>query len=722
MALRRIDTSPHAPQSASSRTRRGKLLHGVDLSTLVWAIPLAIAGAYLVVFVVQLPRNIAYLGWDASVASAFVMPETLVRTGTGGLTVMGSTGQWVALWFGLLTAGLPLHRQLWGLAPTLLFVATAFTVGWSVAQVAGRRAGAFAVLIGLVASPLALLFLMAPFSHNAVYPCTALLGAYLIWLTRGARRRRLISLAVPPALGVVVGTCLASDVLLAATAVIPLALTAILAAVRRERRSRLVSLSALTTVAVAVPVAKLTSTTMGSLGYVTLPTPIKIAALSELPARTHLLFDGLKELFNGYLDGAQGSGPLHTQLGIASDIVMSAALLTLIAVGTRATFDFISSGLRRNATQTPAQLARSLHIVYWTISAACACGAFWIAGEGPITTHYSYYDSVVFSVAAVIPLLLSTASPLRWLIPAGASVFFAAGLLGLSANHLDVSPTVERAAANVEKIARANHVQVGYGDWADAAGLTWSTHNRVAVRPVIECLSRQGIALCPGFQAFVPSWYVPQPRHTFLLVEANGVDLGSLPEGLGKPLAAYTFGVMRMYIYPYDIAPRASARRRVSAAHGAHVVPAAAGLDDVLRPIARFVIDPPDVLADHAQREQLDAAEEGHRDHDRRVTDGEWNAAQLQAEVDERDGERQPREQHADERDQLQRVAREADDAVQPDHAAIPGSGCTCSCRRHADRGRRGRSPVRSRPGRRARAGSRGPPSARRRCRRPGGS
>jgi hypothetical protein len=538
------------------RVRGLARVRAADLSTLVWLVPLAIAAAYLLVFIVQLPRNIADLGWDSSVGSAFVMPETLVKTGAGGFTVMGSTGQWAALWFGLVTAGLPLHRQLWGVAPTLLFVATPLTVAWSVSCVANRRAAILAALIGLVASPLALAFLMAPFSHNLVYPCTALLGAYLVWLAHGRGRRRLTAVAVPPFLGVVIGACLASDVLLAATAVIPLALTAILAGLGRDRRSRVVSLSAGVTVLVAIPIAKLTSTTMGSLGYRTLPTPFKLAALSELPGRARLLWDGLKVLFNGYLGGPEGPGTLHTPLGIASDVVMSAALLALLVLGTRTTVILISSRLRKSSPPTAAQLARSLHIVYWVGSAAVPCGAFWIAGEGPTTTHYSYYETVVFSVAAVVPLLLSTASLSRWLIAAGASIFFLAGLVGLGGNHLDISASIERSARNITRIAEAHHVRAGYSNWADASGLTWGTHNRVIVRPVVECLAAGSVTLCPGFQAYVPSWYAPQPRDTFLLLEANGVDLSSVPASLGKPLAVYSFESMQMYIYPYDIASR----------------------------------------------------------------------------------------------------------------------------------------------------------------------
>jgi hypothetical protein len=533
--------------------RRGLLARTQDLPAIVWLIALAIGVVYVVVFLVQVPRDIGQLGWDSSVGSAFVMPETLVKTGTGGLTLMGSTGQWVPLWFGLLTAGLPLHRELWGAMPTLLFVATALMVAWSVLQVGNRRVALLALLIGIAASPPSLSFLMAPFSHNVVYPCTALLGVYLIWLTRGRGRKRVSAFAVPPLLGVVIGTCLSSDVLLASTAVIPLTLTAIVAVVRRERRSRLVALSAMCTVAVSIPVAKVTSTTMGSLGYTTLPTPLKIASISELPARAKLLFQGLKALFNGYLGSAEEPGKLLAPLGIVSDVVMCAALLALVAFGLLTTIRFIASGVRKQSDQP--ELARSLHVVYWVASAAAACGAFWIAGEGPVTTHYSYYETVVFSVAAVVPLLASRVSPARWLIPVGASIFFFAGIVGLTGNYLNVAAPLARSGPKIEQIARANDVQVGYSNWADASGLTWGLHSRVKIRPVIECPQQRSV-LCPGFQAYVSSWYVPRQRHTFLLFEANGVDLHAVPELLGKPLAVYSFESMRMYIYPYDIASR----------------------------------------------------------------------------------------------------------------------------------------------------------------------
>ncbi len=522
---------------------------------LAWLVPLAVAAGYLVLFLVRLPRNITALGWNPSVASAFVMPETLVDTGSGGHTVMGSSPQWVSLWFGLLTAKLPLHRELWGVAPTLCFIATALIVGWSVAQLANRRAAVFAVLLAIVASPLALFFLMAPFSHNTVYPSTALVGAYLIWLTRAQGRRRLATIAAPPALGIVLGTCLSSDFLLAATAVIPLAIVALLAGLRRERRSRLLALSAAVTVGVTFPVASITSSIMKSSGFLTLPSPIKYAALEELPARAELLFEGLKILFNGYL-GPEYPGTLHAELGIASVIVMSLALATLLVLGIRTVVVLVFSGLRKNASQPPIALARSLHISYWVISTACACGAFWIAGEGPVTTHESYYANSIFAIAAIIPLLVFTRSPIRWLIPAGAALFFAASFVALTNDYINKNATLAHAATRIRQIADAENAHAGYTNFADASGLTWGTDNHLIVRPVMDCGNPEGASVCPGFQAYVPAWYTPQPRRTFLLVDPDGIEVRTLPTGLGRPLASYAIGSMRMYVYPEDIASR----------------------------------------------------------------------------------------------------------------------------------------------------------------------
>jgi hypothetical protein len=528
-----------------------------DHTRALWLIPLAIVSAYLVVFLVRLPHNITELTWDSDYASEFTVPETLVRTGTGGHTVIASSGEWVALWFGLLTARLPLHRQFWMIAPTLLFLTTTLLVGWSVAQIAARRAAVLAMLLVLIASPVALSYFLPAGAHTTLYPCTSLTGAYLVYLARRQRPRRLLALALPPIMGVVVGTCVASDLLVAAAVVIPLGLVGILAGLSREKRSRVLALSALVTAAVAVPIAKLTTAIMHSQGFLLLETPAKAVALSELPERARLLFNGLRMLFNGTY-GPGRPDPLSGSVGVASTVVMSIALLALLIYGGYTAAMFLWRNLRKGNERTPTQLARSVHVIYWVASAVGVCGAFWVAAEtgGGTDLHSSYYATVIFSVAAVIPLLLSTGSAARRLIPIGATIFFAASLIRLPGDYLNLGGAPAATASAIVKAARANGATYGYGGYGEGSNLTWLTHEQVISRPVMECSNPAGAGICPFYLESIPSWYVPQQRRTFLVVNSQEVWVKTLPSGLGKPLASYTFGSISLYVYPYDIASR----------------------------------------------------------------------------------------------------------------------------------------------------------------------
>lgn len=92
-----------------------------------------------------------------------------------------------------------------------------------------------------------------------------------------------------------------------------------------------------------------------------------------------------------------------------------------------------------------------------------------------------------------------------------------------------------------------------------------------------------------------------------------------------------------------------------------------AGLDDVLGPVSHLVVDPPDVLTDDAEGEELDAAEQADQDDDGGVADGEPGPGELDGEVREREEEGEPGDDEARDGDQLERVAGEPDDAIQPD-------------------------------------------------------
>ena len=540
-------------------------MRGVRPAELPWLLALGIAAAYLVVFVVQIPHNLGDLGWVSDYVSGFTLSTTIVDSGNGGHTLLSTTGAYVPLWFGLATAHWPLHRQLWELAPTALFLLTALTVGWSVTQIADRRAGLLSTLTIVVASPFALAFYMAP-AHNTVYPTTALLGAYLIWLTRAAGRGRRSNIAVPLLATLALGVSLASDSLLIVTGIVPFALTAIAAGLQRDRGARMLALTAFATVLGAIPIAVITRAFMHSQGYLTLPPPRKLAAVSALSEHAHMLFDGLKHLFNGYLGGASpamfggltpsASGPLHGLLGALCDVVMVAALLALLALGTRTVWRFV--GTRRGGEERPAaELARVLHVTYWLSSAVVICCAFVFSTRAMIR-YEAYYATVLVSVAAVVPLLMRPRSVARWLIPAGASILFAGSLVGLTSHYLDTvyDPPISHYGSEVARVAREHGVTVGYSGYWDASSLTWSSHERVKVRPVAECANPAGASICPFFLNRVPSWYVPRPRRTFLLVDPGSAYVTALPAGLGEPTAIYPVGPMRLYVFPYDIASR----------------------------------------------------------------------------------------------------------------------------------------------------------------------
>ena len=480
-------------------------------SALFWIVPFGVAAVYLVVLLVQFRHNLWVVYWNADYTSGFTIPTTLARTGTGGHALLGTSGSWVPLWFGLLTASLPLHRVLWELAPTGVFVFTALTVGWSVAQVASRRAAALAVLLILAVSPRALYFFIAPVAHNVVWPGTALLGAYLVWLVDIERRRRRVTWTVAVLGGVVLGTFIASDALLIATGLVPFAITALLIGVRRQRRSRLMAASALTTAFVAVPVAKLISIIMTSLGYVTVaPSVTTLAPLSSLPRHAELMWEGIRATLNGYLDQITPHGP-GTALGVVCEIITIAALAALLFIGVRTTVQFVRSNIVRGDATPRASLARSVHVIYWAGSAAATVVA-WALSIRIEYVHESYYATLVFSLAAVVVLVTGSRSRARWLVSAGASIFFLASIVGLVNGYIvsyetpiehstpptGYVPVTARYETQIVNFAKGVGVVNGYAGYRDASTITWHSRERVLIRPVQLCEGVQGVSICPS--------------------------------------------------------------------------------------------------------------------------------------------------------------------------------------------------------------------------------
>jgi hypothetical protein len=548
-------TTPSRATPSGAGQRRHSSIGDLSLPSALWLLSLLIAAVYLVVFIVQLPQIVELATWNSDVASVFTMTETLVHTGTDGHTLMASTGAYVPMWFGLLTAWLPLHRTLWEVAASAVFLTAALTIGWSVSRLATRRAAILTVLLALVVSTPAFTIFTAAATHNTVYLATPLLGAYLVWMAQTDIEKRARIRVVSVLAGLALGACFASDLLLLITGIVPFAFTAAVVGLQRNRRSTALSISALTTLVVALPTAWVTSTIMGSFGFLVERPSTKIV-FSALPLHSEYLFEGLKELFGGYLGGHQTPGVWRAALGIASDVAMTVALLMLLAFGALTLVRFIRSSWRRRDQYTaPRDLATVAHIVYWTGSALSAVVAFELSTNAN-APRPQYYATLIFSVAAVAPLLMRPASPGRWLVPLGASVLFTASLVGLTGANFSTG-LFPRDQQTIVRLAEADHATTGYAGYWYASDLTWNSHEQVKVRPAGLCENPGGADFCPFYINRIPSWYSARPQRTFLLANPKEEYLYVVPPGLGPPLATYVFpDSTRMYVYPYNIASR----------------------------------------------------------------------------------------------------------------------------------------------------------------------
>ncbi|MGO9898391.1 MAG: hypothetical protein ACLP0J_01570 [Solirubrobacteraceae bacterium] len=521
--------------------------------TLLGLVTIVLAAVYGVFFIVRLHDSITSLLWYSDYASGFEVTQTVAQFGSGGHTVISTTGAWAPLWFGLLTASLPLHRQLWEISPTLLSIGTALFIAWWVARVSSRRAAACAVMIILVASPWTLAVLMAPVAHNTVYPTTALAAAYLPWLMRRRTRRRLAAAAIPIAGALVLGIAIASDGLVIVTGVAPLALVAVVALLQPSRDARVAGWFALGTVAGAVPIALATNAIMNAAGFVITAPPLGLAPLSVVPVHIRLLVKGLRDLSNGYL-GAHWPGTLHAEVGTACTGIMILSLLTLLYVGLRSCWRLL-----RRQTHVDPELMRLLHVGYWFISAILVCGAFVFttAPGNPPAVHESYYLTLIFSVAAIVPVAVRRHAVARWLVPVGLSIFAVGSIIGLKRDYLNTYRfPIASDATTIVRLAELDHAPTGYAGYWDASNLTWNLRNSIRVRPLIQCENPNGADICPFFLMRSPFWYVPKRRRTFLLVDPSESFVTTLPGGLGRPIASYEFASIRMYVYPYDIASR----------------------------------------------------------------------------------------------------------------------------------------------------------------------
>lgn len=508
------------------------------LAYLPWS-PVLIGAAYLVVFIVKLPTLIEHLYWDSDAATATVIAETF---GGPGTVILQRFGWFTALWFELLTRPLPLHRQLWEVAPYVFSLAGVSLLAFASWRLAGRWAAAMTATVAVATSPYVSYDLVSLNFHTTTWVATVVLAVYCLWVTSEPAVPRFAFVTV--LVTALAGTTLAGDRLFAFVGLIPFALTGLLLATFPRFRSA--GMVVVGSALLAPLIAWVTSWGMRVAGVEIFPVPTRFSDDNELWPNFGRLLRGIVQLFNGdYFFDAH--------LTASTLLSFACALLALIALVTP--FVLVRRQRRLAAPSVPL-LAYSF---FWAGCVALTSVTFVLSSEG---THGGYYlFTILYALAATVPLLAAGNMFGRMIASAGVAIVATASLVNLTDTGKSLPrplPPVAAVADRIVEIAQKEGATRGYADYWDASSLTWSTHMAVRVAPVAQCVLPKP-DLCGFWFNVNTDWYRPRPNsNTFVLRDSRSEGLRQeLPKSFGPPSATYELSdFITLYLYPYDVASR----------------------------------------------------------------------------------------------------------------------------------------------------------------------
>lgn len=535
--------------------------------------PLLLAGTYLLLLAVRFQAVVAAVYLNADAASAPVI-GSLAGHGSGAI-VLGNMPWYSTLLFLLGTRWVPAHRELWELAPYAMALASVGLIGWALWRVAGRWAGLVGAAVLLCASPQLLLLLFSLDDHSATWFTLALLGAWTVALHVVALPPRRWAAPLAVAVGVLValiaGCNAASDQLAVVGGLLPLVLAGAVAWWwRPSARSRFAALAALVTAALAALVAVVVVHEMHSHG-VTYDGKITFGSQVQVQGNLTLWWQSLAYLGNGNFFGLPlgFTGILAAACAI---LVLSATAVALrvswlelragppaegIVAGTDAArMEGQPAGPLAPSAAARTSAARVAHVAYW-LSAGVLVSMAYVLSSNPIYLNSDRYLVGVFYAAVALLVLLVAHHPrLRGVLVAGMLVYCFAGVVGMAEGTATENPSHlpgSRIADDVASIAAREHLSHGYAGYWDAAPITWASHLRVHVYPVMQCPA----GVCQFYLHTIAAWYRPHPgERSFLLTDPTQLYMQSLPPVLGRPSASYRIGQVTMWVYPYDVASR----------------------------------------------------------------------------------------------------------------------------------------------------------------------
>jgi hypothetical protein len=457
-----------------------------------WWGPLLFAAAYLVTLATQFNQLLASSYLNADAASAPVIGELFGERTGHPLVVLGHLGWYSTLLFELGTRWLPLHREIWEVAPYAMALCSAALVGWGAWRVAGRWAAMIAAAIMVCAGPNMLPLLFVLNDHAPTWFTLALLGAFLVLLEQNAGTLSSAWLAVLAiVVGAVLGANAASDVLLTIAGGVPFLLaTGCVWALHPNRRTARAGAFALASVLVAIVSGVLLHALMHHENVISATDPrTKLLVGAEaVGSNFKLWWQSIAVLGNGDFFGQT--------IGFSTALALVCAALTIGAVllGPRIAHGELVRAIaaRRRDPQKPEQSARLAWCVYWAASLVLLSAVFILSGIPEGLTSSRYLVGLIYAAAALVPLLAARGPLTRAAVTAGVTLYAFTGWLALAQQRIGPPPSPsDQLAGAVARIASQEHLSIGYAGYWDAAPITWATHLRVKVFPVDDCDGNQ---------------------------------------------------------------------------------------------------------------------------------------------------------------------------------------------------------------------------------------
>jgi hypothetical protein len=518
-----------------------------------WA-PLPIAAAYVLVVVVKLKEIIANVYLNADAASAPVIGELFGGIPAHRDVILGQMGWYSTLIFELATRWLPLHREIWEAAPYAMALASVALIAWSAWRVAGRWAAAITGVLVLCAGPRTLTLLFSLNDHSTSWFSLALLVALLVLLEqRPQRLTRAWLIALVLVCGTVVGANAASDLVLVVAGLAPLLIAAAATwALRPGRASASAWWWLLAMSAVAGVVYELTRRWARHENVIVPPQYIhnQLASAEAIGTNFKLWWQSLMVLGNGNFFGAI--------LGFTSTLELMCAVLCVAVVVLIPWFvrrELLGAHAAHDRHDEDGDRDGALRIAwcaFWGSSAVLLSASFVFSSNPVDILSNRYLVGVIYAAAALVPLMAGRGVALRAVVVAGSTIFALSGLVSLVKNEeIASAPGSYQLYEQVVRIAKREHLTVGYADYWDAAPIMWTTHFGVRAYPVQDCAPN----LCWSYLHEMTSWYTPRPgTRTFLISNpAQPIPAAPLPV-LGNAIATHQIGPMTMYVYSYDIA------------------------------------------------------------------------------------------------------------------------------------------------------------------------